>query len=63
MEDKKWDFGSIFMIGGGLFGIFITVAALKDPNYEGSVSLFLPTIICGLIGMFIGSAIDKGMKK
>jgi hypothetical protein len=51
------------MIGGGLFGIFITVAALKDPNYEGSVSLFLPTIICGVIGMFIGSAIDKGMKK
>lgn len=63
MEEKKWDFASVLMIGGGLFGIFITIGALQDPNYEGPVYLFLPTIICGLIGMFIGSAIDKGIKK
>jgi hypothetical protein len=63
MEEKNWDFASVLMIVGAIFGIVITVAALQDPNTEGPVYIFLPTIIFGVIGLYVGMGIDKLMKK
>lgn len=50
------------LVGGG-FGIAIVVAALNDPNYEGRIPLFLPAIIFGVVGFFIGAAIDSAIDR
>lgn len=56
-------FQTIGMLLGGIFGVAIVVAAFLDPSYEGRIYLFLPAIIFGVVGFFIGSAIDSAINK
>ena len=59
------DSGGIALVGaliGGGFGVVAVVGALSDPNYEGPVYLFLPAIIFAVIGFFVGSGIEKGIR-
>ena len=58
--------GGIALIGaliGGGFGVLMVIAALSDPNYEGRVYLFLPAIIFAVVGFYVGSGIEKGVRQ
>ena len=48
---------------GAALGIAATVSALTSDDFNGRVYLFLPTIILGMIGMFVGSLIDGAIHK
>ena len=58
--------GGIALVGaliGGGFGVLVVIAALSDPNYEGRVYLFLPAVIFAVVGFYIGSGIEKGVRQ
>jgi hypothetical protein len=50
------------LVGGG-FGVFIVIAAFLDPTFEGSISIFLPAIILGALGIMVGSFIEKTINR
>jgi hypothetical protein len=51
------------LILGGGFGVYLVIAAMLDPTYEGRIYLFLPAFIFGGIGFGIGLAIETGLRK
>lgn len=58
--------GGIALVGaliGGGFGVLVVIAALSDPNYEGRVYLFLPAVIFAVVGFYVGSGIEKGVRQ
>ena len=58
--------GGIALVGaliGGGFGVLVVIAALSDPNYEGRVYLFLPAVIFAVIGFYVGSGVEKGVRQ
>ena len=46
------------IVGVGV-GVVTVIAAFASPSYEGRVYFFLPAIIFGVIGMLVGTVIDK----
>jgi hypothetical protein len=46
------------IVGVGL-GVVTVIAAFASPSFEGRVYFFLPAIIFGVIGMLVGTVIDK----
>jgi hypothetical protein len=65
-ESKAEDGGLISLVGGiigVIFGVLLVVAQYQDPNYEGSIYIFLPAIIFGAAGLFVGSGIENLIRR
>jgi hypothetical protein len=58
--------GWITTVGGLLgaaFGVLIVIAAFISPENEGRIYIFLPAIIFGALGLFLGSGIESVIRK
>lgn len=58
--------GTIAMAGlliGGGFGVLIVIAAFLDPTFEGRIYIFLPAIILGVVGFYVGDVIEKAVRR
>lgn len=63
---KNENGGWITSIGGLLgaaFGVLIVIAAFISPENEGRIYIFLPAIIFGALGLFLGSGIETAIRK